>query len=68
MSVTSRSNTRNAFLAAFLSWTFDAFDFFVLTYVVSQVARDFGKPIQSIAFTLTVKLVDAPSWCSGFLV
>ena len=60
MNVTTRSNTRNAFLAAFLSWTFDAFDFFILTYVVSQVARDFGKPIQSIAFTLTASLLMRP--------
>ena len=54
------SNSRNAFLAAFLSWTFDAFDFFILTYVVSQVARDFGKPIPSIAFTLTASLLMRP--------
>src|SRR5579862_45787 len=60
MTVTTRSNTRNAFLAAFLSWTFDAFDFFILTYVVSDVARDFGKPIPSIAFTLTASLLMRP--------
>ncbi len=46
--------------AAFLGWTFDAFDFFILTFVVSQVARDFGKPIQSIAFTLTASLLMRP--------
>jgi SHS family lactate transporter-like MFS transporter len=60
MNVTTRSNTRNALLAAFLGWTFDAFDFFILTFVVSQVARDFGKPIQSIAFTLTASLLMRP--------
>ncbi len=60
MNVTTRSNTRNAFLAAFLSWTFDAFDFFILTYVISDVARDFGKPIPNIAFTLTASLLMRP--------
>jgi len=60
MKVTSQANTRNAFLAAFLGWTFDAFDFFILTYVVSQVALDFHQPITSIAFTLTASLLMRP--------
>src|SRR5579862_1406629 len=55
-----KSNSRNAFLAAFFGWTFDAFDFFILTYVVSQVSRDFHKPIDSIAFTLTASLLMRP--------
>ena len=37
-----RANSRNAFLAGFLGWTFDAFDFFILTYVLAQVAAE-GK-------------------------
>ncbi len=60
MSVSAKSNSRNAFLAAFFGWTFDAFDFFILTYVVSQVARDFHKPLDSIAFTLTASLLMRP--------
>ena len=60
MTTSTPSQTRNAFVAAFLSWTFDAFDYFVLTYVVSQVARDFGKPVPSVAFTLTASLLMRP--------
>jgi MFS transporter, SHS family, lactate transporter len=60
MTVTAKSNSRNAFLAAFLGWTFDAFDYFILVYVLQQVARDFQKPVDSIAFTLTASLLMRP--------
>ena len=30
-------------IAGFLGWTFDAFDFFILTYVMVRVARDFHR-------------------------
>jgi SHS family lactate transporter-like MFS transporter len=49
-----------AFLAGFFGWTFDAFDFFVLTYVVARVATDFHRPVDSIAFTLTASLLMRP--------
>src|SRR3984893_746926 len=55
-----RPNARYAFLSGFLGWTFDAFDFFILTYVVAQVARDFHKPISDIALTLAASLVMRP--------
>jgi MFS transporter, SHS family, lactate transporter len=55
-----RANSRNAFLAGFLGWTFDAFDFFILTYVLAQVAKDFNRPIRDIAFTLTASLIMRP--------
>src|SRR3954465_9546025 len=38
-----RVNQRNAVLAGFLGWTLDAFDFFVLTFVIQDVATAFGK-------------------------
>ena len=40
--VYDRANQRNALAAGFLGWTLDAFDFFVLTFVLVPVARDFG--------------------------
>jgi SHS family lactate transporter-like MFS transporter len=55
-----RANTRNAFLAGFSAWTFDAFDFFILAYVLGQVARDFHEPIPAIALTLTASLMMRP--------
>jgi MFS transporter, SHS family, lactate transporter len=59
-SAKARANSRNAFLAGFLGWTFDAFDFFILTFVLAEVARDFHKPIADIAFTLAASLIMRP--------
>lgn len=49
-----------AFLASFFGWTFDAFDFFILTYVVGQVAAEFHQPVENVAFTLTATLLMRP--------
>lgn len=55
-----RRNQRNAVLAGFLGWTLDAFDFFILTFVLSTVANDFHKTIPEIALTLTASLAMRP--------
>ncbi len=55
-----RANQRNALLAGFLGWTLDAFDFFVLTYVLNDVARDFHRTRPDIALTLTASLAMRP--------
>jgi MFS transporter, SHS family, lactate transporter len=49
-----------AFLAGFFGWTFDAFDFFILTYVIGQVAAEFHQSVENIAFTLTASLLMRP--------
>ena len=36
---TDSSNARNAVLAGFLGWTLDAFDFFILTFILNGLAR-----------------------------
>ena len=43
--------THNAVLAGFLGWTFDAFDFFVLTFVLAPIAAEFGKTLPAMALT-----------------
>jgi SHS family lactate transporter-like MFS transporter len=58
--IVDRANARNAFLAGFSAWTFDAFDFFILAYVLAQVARDFHQPVSAMAFTLTASLLMRP--------
>src|SRR5947199_1092202 len=55
-----RANQRNALIAGFLGWTLDAFDFFVLTYVLNDVARDFHRTRPDIALTLTASLAMRP--------
>jgi hypothetical protein len=43
-------------LAAYLGWTLDAFDFFVMAFVLREVAATFGAPIGSVAFAITLTL------------
>jgi len=54
---------RNAFVACFLGWTLDAFDFFILTYCLSAIAADFSVGIKKVAeclfWTLAMRPVGA---------
>ncbi len=43
-------------LAAYLGWTLDAFDFFIMAFVLREVAESFGAPISSVAFAITLTL------------
>jgi MFS transporter, SHS family, lactate transporter len=43
-------------LAAYLGWTLDAFDFFIMAFVLRDVAATFGAPISSVAFAITLTL------------
>jgi MFS transporter, SHS family, lactate transporter len=56
----SRANARNAVAAGFLGWTFDAFDFFVLVFVLPAVAKEFGRSIPALALTTTATLATRP--------
>lgn len=56
----ARRNQNNAVLAGFLGWTLDAFDFFILTFVLATVATDFHKTIPEMALTLTASLAMRP--------
>jgi MFS transporter, SHS family, lactate transporter len=56
----ARRDQRNAVLASFLGWTFDAFDFFVLTFLITDIARAYGESRPNVAFTLTLTLAMRP--------
>ena len=56
----SRNNARYAVAAGFLGWTLDAFDFFVVVFVLSAVAKNFGRSIPALALTLTITLAMRP--------
>jgi len=60
MTTAERTNQRNAVLAGFLGWTLDAFDFFILTLVIDDIAKSFGRTRPDIAFALTVTLAARP--------
>ncbi|MDP9016949.1 MAG: MFS transporter [Candidatus Eremiobacteraeota bacterium] len=51
---------RSTFIASFLGWTLDAFDFFLVTFVVSQLAKDFAHTIPQVLFAVTVTLMLRP--------
>ena len=55
-----RANQRNAVIACFLGWTLDAFDFFVLTFVLAPIGRDFHESIPKIALAITASLATRP--------
>ncbi len=51
---------RSTFLASFLGWSLDAFDFFLLTFVTKRVADEFHVGLPAIALTLTLTLALRP--------
>ncbi len=56
----SKSNARHAVLAGFLGWTLDAFDFFVVVFLIDTLAHQFGVPKKEIVRTLTATLAMRP--------
>ena len=51
---------RAAVIASFLGWTLDAFDFFLVTFALTAIAKEFGRPDKAIALSLTVTLAFRP--------
>ncbi len=51
---------RRAFVASFLGWCLDAFDFFLVTFVVSRIATDFNMTIPGVLAAVTVTLMFRP--------
>jgi len=51
---------RHAVIAAFLAWSLDAFDFFVLVFVLGDVAASFQVSISGVAWALTLTLAFRP--------
>jgi len=55
--------------AAYLGWTFDAFDFFIMVFVLSNIAQSFGTDVTSVtwAITLTLAMRALGAWIFGRL-
>ena len=51
---------RNTFVACFLGWALDAFDFFLLTFVIVPMASDFGTGIAELSYAITLTLAMRP--------
>ena len=47
---------RRTILAAFLGWMLDAFDFFLLTFLLKDIAEEFGVGVPAVAYALFLTL------------
>ena len=56
----SRADQWHAVSASFLGWTLDAFDFFVLVFLVDTLAAQFHVSTSKIIFTITATLAFRP--------
>lgn len=56
----SPSRHRHAVTAGFLGWTLDAFDFFVVVFLVDTLAAQFGVSKSDIVLTMTATLAMRP--------
>jgi len=51
---------RNTFVACFLGWSLDAFDFFILIFCVSAIAADFNAKVSTVANAIFLTLAMRP--------
>lgn len=51
---------RHSFTASFLGWTLDAFDFFLVTFVLSRLAFDFHHTIKEVSVAIAITLMFRP--------
>ncbi len=54
--MTLSSQQKKAIVAAYLGWTLDAFDFFLLTFLIKDIAAEFGVTIPEVAYALFLTL------------
>jgi SHS family lactate transporter-like MFS transporter len=50
----------SAVIASFLGWTLDAFDFFVMVFMVKAIAAEFGTDAKSVGWAVTLTLAARP--------
>jgi SHS family lactate transporter-like MFS transporter len=46
----------NAVIASFLGWTIDAFDFFLVIFVMADIAKEFGSTVKVVSWAITLTL------------
>ncbi len=54
------SGSKKVVLASFLGWMLDAFDFFLLVFVLKDVAKEFGVERGAVAWAITLTLALRP--------
>jgi MFS transporter, SHS family, lactate transporter len=51
---------KNVTIAAYLGWTLDAFDFFLMVFILKDIASDFGTDVKTVAVGITLSLMMRP--------
>ena len=64
-----RKTERHVVTAAYLGWALDAFDFFIMVFVLRDVAHEFATSITTVTFaiTLTLAMRALGAWIFGRL-
>jgi SHS family lactate transporter-like MFS transporter len=57
---TFNSQQRNAFVASYLGWTLDAFDFFLMVFSLRAIAAEFGTDVKAVSVAITLTLAMRP--------
>ena len=60
---------RSAIWASYLGWTLDAFDYFLMVFMLSAIAREFGTDVKMVTYAVTLTLIARPigAFCFGWL-
>jgi MFS transporter, SHS family, lactate transporter len=53
-------NRRGAVIASYLGWTLDAFDFFILVFVLKDVAQEFHTDVETVTYAISLTLAARP--------
>ncbi len=53
-------NQRGAVIASYLGWTLDAFDFFILIFVLKDVAHEFHTSVETVTYAIFLTLAARP--------
>ncbi|CAG4909869.1 MFS transporter [Paraburkholderia gardini] len=51
---------RNVTIAAYLGWTLDAFDFFLMVFILKDIAAEFHTEISSVTYAIFLTLMARP--------
>src|SRR5947209_11538424 len=60
---------RSAIWASYLGWTLDAFDYFLMVFMFSAIAREFGTDVKTVSYAVFLTLAARPigAFCFGWL-
>ena len=54
--MSDNDRARKVVIASFLGWMLDAFDFFLMVFVFSDIAKEFGVSITTVTVAVTLTL------------